>query len=179
MRWWAALVLAGCTCGGPEPTPTPEVFVADERSFVDFDRWERFDRGPRGFLPSHPDGETYVYLSQRPPEGATAFPVGTIVVRVTAAGPMSDWEVHAMVKRGGGYNAAGAVGWEYFDLDMVRTGETLTPRVNWRGEGPGDDGDGYAHGAEGVALGCNHCHAAVTEHDGMIGDELRLPMPPR
>ncbi len=171
-------LLAGCSCN-PEVASTE--FIASERDFADFDTWERFDRGTRGFLPSHLDGETYVYLNRRPEEGATAFPVGTIVVRVTSAGPMSDWEVHAMVKRGGQYNAAGAVGWEYFDLEMVRTageeGGALTPTIHWRGEGPGDDGDGYARGAEGVLLGCNHCHAAVVERDGMLGDEFDLPMP--
>lgn len=98
---------AGCTCSAPAPTE----FVATEADFVQFDTWERFDRGPRGFLPSHPDGETYVYLNRRPPAEATTYPIGTIIVRVTVAGPSTGWEVHAMVKRGGGYNAAGAAGW--------------------------------------------------------------------
>jgi hypothetical protein len=183
MRALAALVslgLLGCACDGPPAadgaTRGEEVFVASEADFVDFDRWERFDRGARGFLPSHPDGATYVYLNRRPPADAVRHPTGTVIVRVTQGGPTSDWEVHAMVKRGGGYNAGGAAGWEYFDLTMERTGERLTPRIHWRGEGP-VNGDGYAHGAEGVALGCNHCHGAVPEHDGVIGDELRLPMP--
>lgn len=168
-----ALVCLGCTCGEPVAPAPPETFVATEADFVDFDRWERFDRGPRGFLPSHPDGETFVYLNRRPPDEATSYPIGTIIVRVTQAGPLSDWEVHAMVKRGGGFNA-GAPGWEYFDLEMARTGERLTPRVRWRGEGPGDSEDGYAHGAEGVLLGCNHCHGAVPQQDCLIGEELLL-----
>ena len=167
-----AAMLAGCR--GEEHASAR--FVASESDFVDFDRWERFDRGPRGFLPSHPDGETFVYLNQRPAGDARTYPVGTIIVRVTQAGPSSDWEVHAMVKRGDAYNAAGASGWEYFDLAMERRGAALTPRIRWRGEGP-VNGDGYAHGAEGVALGCNHCHGAVPEQDGLIGDELRLPLP--
>lgn len=168
-----ALLLGGCTCGAP-----PTEFVASAADFEQFDTWERFDRGPRGFLPSHPDGETYVYLNRRPAPEATTYPLGTIIVRVTVAGPSTDWEVHAMVKRGGGFNAAGAAGWEYFDLDIVRDAEDrLTPTIHWRGEGPGDSEDGYAHGPEGVLLGCNHCHAAVTEHDGVIGEELVLPFP--
>jgi hypothetical protein len=173
----AALLVAAAmliACGGDE---APTEHVATEADFVGFDTWERFDRGHRGFLPSHPDGATYVYRNRPPPPGATHHPVGTIVVRVTMAGPESDWEVHAMVRRGGGFNAAGAAGWEYFDLRLEHTGEQLTPRIRWRGEGPGDSEDGYAHGAEGIALGCNHCHAAVARHDGLIGDELALPAP--
>lgn len=168
-----ALLLTACTCGAPEDT-TPSTFVATEADFVDFDRWERFERSDQSFLPSHLGGETYVYLNRRPPEGAERYPVGTIVIRVTQAGPASDWEVHAMALRGDGYNAEGAVGWEYFDLEIERTGEQLTPRIHWRGEGPGDEGDGYAHGAEGVQLGCNHCHGAVPELHGLLGEELRL-----
>lgn len=173
-RCLVALALALAGCGGDAP---PTEHVASEADFAGFDTWERFDRGHRGFLPSHPDGQTYVYRNHPPPEGTTHHPVGTIVVRVTMAGPESDWEVHAMVRRGGTFNATGAAGWEYFDLSLARTGDRLTPTINWRGEGPGDSADGYAHGAEGVALGCNHCHAAVARHDGLIGDELALAPP--
>ncbi len=77
-----------------------------------------------------------------------------------------------MVKRGGGFNAAGARGWEFFELSLeTAAGGSIVPAVRWRGEGP-SMGDGYTVPDGGVILSCNHCHASFPERDSVIGDEL-------
>jgi hypothetical protein len=168
MRRIAALcfVLAAC-----ESDPG---FVASESAFRHFDTWTRFDRGsaPVGF--DHPDGETFVYIDRLPPSGATVFPDGTLIVRVTTGGAPELWEVHAMARRGGEYNASGARGWEFFDLRLETAADgTLVPRILWRGNGPGE-GDGYQAPDGGVLLDCNHCHGAYVENDSILGPELDL-----
>lgn len=175
----ACTLLLAAGCGGgeppsPAPSASPAELVATEAHFVGYDGWTRFDRGVQGFVPAHPDGVTTVFVNRVPPHGATRFPLGTIIVRQTETGPRETWEVHAMVKRGGEYNPLGAVGWEYFDLRLPPEGEPLAPTVLWRGEGPANEGDGYATAAGGVLLGCNHCHGAVPENDCVLGVELQL-----
>lgn len=167
----------GCSCGSEAATPpaaAPAELVATAADFRGYESWTRFDRGVFGFVPAHPDGATTVFVNRLPEPGSTTFPVGTIIVRQTEAGPREAWEVHAMVKRGGEFNPLGAVGWEYFDLRLPPEGEPLVPTVLWHGEGPENEGDGYATAAGGVLLGCNHCHGAVPENDSVIGAELQL-----
>lgn len=169
--------LVSCTCGPSETTPasaTVTELVATADDFRGYEAWRSFDRGALGFVPAHPDGVTTVFVNRLPDHAATAFPVGTIIVRQTEIGPRETWEVHAMVKRGGEYNPLGALGWEYFDLRLPPAGEPLVPSIVWHGEGPRNDPDGYATAAGGVLLGCNHCHGAVPENDCVIGAELQL-----
>lgn len=172
------VALAGCTCGADDVAATPTL-ASPERAvsaadFLGYETWPSFDRGVQGFVPAHPDGVTTVFVNRLPEHGAAEFPVGTIIVRQTEIGPRETWEVHAMVKRGGEYNPLGAVGWEYFDLRLSPEGEPRVPSILWRGEGPENEGDGYATAAGGVLLGCNHCHGAVPENDSVIGAELQL-----
>ena len=74
-------------------------------------------------------------------------------------------QIHAMVKRGGNYNADGIPGWEWFDLGLD---EEARPVIEWRGEHP-PDGECYgcAPGtdpAEAAELGdCNNCHAGAQD----------------
>lgn len=159
-----AWTLAGCG------TPNDGEFVAREQDFAGFERWVRFDRGEDPVPPSHL-GHDVIYIDRLPPAGATSFPIGTRIVRVeeTDAGP-STWEIHAMVKRGRGFNPEGARGWELFELAIDARGQ---PEIEWRGEGP-PDGDGYEPPDGGAILGCNHCHGAATYNDSVLSPVLDL-----
>lgn len=166
--------LALGACDEAPASPAPGEFVAIERDFAGFDRWTVFARGTGAAIPpAHLAGEGFVYVSALPPHGATEFPVGTMIVRVTTGGGPAEWEAHAMVKRGGDYNAAGARGWEFFDLRLDAATDPLTPRVVWRGESP-PMGDGYSVPDGGAILGCNHCHSVAEDNDSVLGDELDL-----
>lgn len=152
-------------------------FVATEADFGGYETWTRFDRGEQPVPPSHPSGQSVVFVSELPPPGATEFPTGTMIVRVTP-GALPDpgtWEVHGMVKRGAGFNADGARGWEFFDLLLWPDDSGhYSPRILWRGTSP-PQGNGYeAPEGGGVELACNHCHAAATDNDSVLGPELDL-----
>lgn len=165
---------------GVSAAPTdagPASFVAFARDFEGFRRWERHAVSgamiPVGAAP----GPTYVYASQRAPEGARRWPVGTILVKTIENGPPSEWTVHAMVKRGVPYNRDGTIGWEFLELRFPE-GEEDAPVVVWRGPGP-PSGHGYAAvgrdaGAEPIVLVCNDCHAAAWQDDGVLTPALSL-----
>lgn len=146
------------------------VFIAVGRDFEGYESWTMFDRGYDPVPPSH-DGTSLIYIDEMPPAGMQSFPIGTRIVRIEQfREDPAEWEIHAMVKRGGGYNAEGALDWEFFELALVDD----VPYIVWRGEGPAT-GDGYrpAPGATEV-LGCNHCHAAVPENDSVLSPVLDL-----
>jgi hypothetical protein len=71
-----------------------------------------------------------------------------------------------MAKRGGGYNADGAVGWEWFDLVFAEDG--LTPVIDWRGIEP-PSGTGYLcwmeDGDTAIIADCNGCHVGSSAND--------------
>ncbi|AKF10702.1 hypothetical protein [Sandaracinus amylolyticus] len=152
-------------------------FVAFARDFAGFRRWERIAVEGAMVPIGAPEGPTYVYASGRAPEGASRWPVGTILVKSIEVGPPSAWTIHAMVKRGVPYNRAGTIGWEFFELRFPE-GEEDAPVIVWRGPGP-PSGHGYAAmhrdaGTEPVALVCNDCHAAAWQSDGAITPALSL-----
>ncbi|MBX3269009.1 MAG: hypothetical protein KF729_02040 [Sandaracinaceae bacterium] len=168
-----AAALAGC--GEPDaPEGARDAleapYIAFAADFARFREWERFERGIDPVPPTH-FGESAIYLDRRPPAGAREFPVGTRIVRVeTRRGDPSAPEVHAMVKRGAGYNAEGARGWEFFDLALA---PGRAPSIRWRGEGPAD-GDGYTPPEGGAILSCNHCHGSATDDDSVLSPALAL-----
>ncbi len=165
MRAAALVGLALTGCG-----PQGDSFIASEADFAQFRSWTSFDRGVDPVPPSHL-GHDVIYVDRLPPPGATEFPVGTRIVRAHDTDlPPSEWEIHAMVKRGGDFNAAGARGWEFFGLEIDSADQT---RIEWRGDGP-SDGDGYTVGDGGVSLGCNHCHGAATWNDSVLSPVLDL-----
>lgn len=171
----ALLALAGCgerdVEEAREPVGEPSIFIAFARDFERFERWTTFERGRDPVPPSH-RGESFIYVDPPPPAGALAFPVGTRIVRVEREGPdPAAWEVHAMVKRGGGFNPRGARGWEFFELTLAPDRER--PSIRWRGEGPAS-GDGYTAPEGGEVLGCNHCHASATYNDSVLSPVLQL-----
>lgn len=167
-----AALLVSCASPAPGKAPTrapvPEVFIAMLDDLIVYEKWERFDRGLDRVPPTH-DGQTRIYVDRLPAPGASEFEVGTRIVRVEerSDGP---WEIHAMVKRGGGFNAEGARGWEFFELTLDEGGGA---NMVWRGLGP-PSGDGYVAPEGGHLLDCNHCHAAAEWNDSVLSDPLQL-----
>jgi hypothetical protein len=169
-----ACVVATASCAD-------DSFVAFQRDFANFRTWERVELPPEGAClnapPGSPPAPRAVYINRRPPPGATEFPIGTIIVKTTECGDPQTWTIHAMVKRGGGYNAAGALGWEYFELGIARPDSTTpnVPLVNWRGTVP-NDGHGYTDDQGVVQDSCNSCHAtpAARRNDSVLSPSLSL-----
>jgi hypothetical protein len=153
-----ACVAALASCGGassdasdPAPPLTTKIAFADD--FAGYHGWTSFACGIGSLGNDHLQGPRRVYLNRLPPAGATAFPIGTIFVKESGDGPPETRHVFASVKRGGGFNASGAVGWEWFEL---ANGPGDRPLILWRGFGP-SNGDAYGGDATG---GCNGCHDA-------------------
>lgn len=150
-------------------------YVAMQADFADYTRWVEVAL-------EHPDprlgeGPRSVYLNARPPRGAAAFPQCTILVKQDRSDPdPAGWWTLGMAKRGGGVNAGGAAGWEWFGLEADAEGGLS---ILWRGSEP-PDGHGYGSlgGADsdgGTALGdCNTCHAAAAANDFVLTAELAL-----
>jgi hypothetical protein len=132
-------------------------FIALERSFQGFQSWARVDLPDRPEQGStHVAGETHEYINAPTPPGAKAFPVGTIFVKTVDSKQKSD--IFAMVKRGGGYNASGASGWEWFGLRARPDGSVA---IVWRGV---NAPDGESYGGDPLG-GCNGCHGAAAKND--------------
>ena len=186
-RTWIPLLLAAVTAtlsgcgrrnsdGGAAPTqatvPRPEPFVAFERDFDGFRDWSRVDTGPanpQGI--THIAGRRRVYVKARPPAGSGArgatFPVGTVLIKEILEGAAEGHRIFAMVKRGGGYNAQGARGWEWFEL-AARPDDSLA--IVWRGINA-PQGEDYGGDPQG---GCNDCHARAGRNDFVRSPGLRL-----
>lgn len=161
-----ALALAlGCASPG-EPGSIAEPFVAIESDFADFRDWPSFELPPSSLSMDHRSGARRLYFSAMPEDALAAFPIGTILVKTVEDGDPSTWEIHAMVKRGGGYNALGARGWEFFDLAYDPSGAVV---VRWRGEGPPPGTVGYPGEGDGQ---CNSCHGIVADRDYVFDRDL-------
>ena len=155
-------VVAGCGAGGDaDAGPT---FIAYARDFQGFDAWtsETFTDAT-AIGSTHVAGVRTIYLNQAPPPGATEFPLGTIIVKRTQA----DGKIFAQVKRGGGFNAAGAVNWEWFELSETPAGVVS---YQWRGDHPPA---GEIYGAN-PTNACNVCHKANAANDYVIAPGLTL-----
>ena len=132
-----ALAACGGAGGGSDASSS---FLAFSSTFAAFRTWTSFDSpGPADVL-----GPRTQYINTVPEHGATEFAVGTVIVEARASG-----KIFAGVKRGGEFNATGAINWEWFEL----TDAPVT--IVWRGVGP-PIGDTYGGDPNG---GCNACHA--------------------
>ena len=163
------LALALLGCGGDEAAPPePGLFIALSPQFRDFRSWPRVAISA-GDDPIDPTQPFFAYANMPPPAAGAQYPVGSILVHTVelTEDPMS-WEVFAMVKRGGGYNASGARDWEFFRLGFA-SGDV--PFIISRGFSPVDDGI-YSSGP---GRGCNGCHAATdaAAHDYVLSRQLR------
>ena len=156
---------SGCREHG-RALPAKEPFIALERDFQGFETWTKVNLTERPALGSaHAAGDAHEYINQMPSAGASAFPVGTILVKTmkserqpAGAGAARATDVFAMVKRGAGYNAKGTPDWEWFEL-RPRADKTLG--IVWRGVNP-PDGEGYGRDVSG---GCNGCHQQAAKND--------------
>jgi hypothetical protein len=172
-------VLAGCDHGAETTEPT--VFIALDRDFAGFRDWPHVTVGVDSDLEGHPETDRVAYVNALPDDGVTVWPVGTVIVKSGLVADDSSGDVvvreelHAMVKRGGDFNASGALGWEWMELVELRG----TPTIAWRGSHP-PDGDNEAYGCrpglpcEGFG-DCNACHAAASPFDFVMSEPLRLP----
>lgn len=162
------MLLLGCGASPAAPDAgASSTFIALSGDFDGFERWMRYDVGHQVGGSVHVAGARSIFLRSAPPHGATTFPVGTLLVKVVH--PESDAglndQVFAMSKRGGSFNDGGAVGWEWFELDL----SVQPPSVVWRGALP-PSRRGYGGGAGGA---CNECHA-ITQNDFVLAPELLL-----
>ena len=177
LLWLVPLALAGCLDHELPPDDTGgerEVFIALPRDLRDFRDWMSFELRDVD-MHAGVAGKVVVYINRLPPPGADVFPVGTIVVKTVEVGDPTSWVVHAMVKRGGMFNAQGAYEWEFFDLAINEDG---VPFVLWNGEEP-PSGHGY-ESLPGLNRepttndDCNSCHGAASDNDSILSEPLDL-----
>lgn len=155
---------------------TAATFLAQNADFADYKSWPHIVVGTGPVTDGHTSQDRTVYINAVPADDAESFDVGTIMVKEgsgkEAEGGTGD-EIHAMVKRGGTFNAAGAAGWEWFELAPSTTGSLL---IKWRGEQP-PDGESYGCVA-GVCDtgfgGCNECHSGARANDFVLSEPLTL-----
>jgi len=162
-----SLAVLGCApSGGGEEEG--ESYLAFSSSFQGFRKWEAFPvpEGAGGD-PVHTMGPRTEYLKHRPGDDDTAFPVRTIIVKESNEGTLGDRTVFAMVKRGAGYNAQGAAGWEWFELKNL---DETNVDILWRGVGPPA---GEKYGGDPNA-GCNSCHEGAADNDFVLSSKIRL-----
>lgn len=164
------LALALLGCGDEGPAPEPGLFIALSEQFRDFRAWPRVAISAEVDVPD-PALPFFAYANRPPPAAGERYPVGTILVHtVEVTDDPTTWEVFAMAKRGGGYNASGARDWEYFRLGFARGN---VPVIVSRGFAPTDSGS-YGAGM-GAGAGCNACHAAegAAANDYVLSRQLR------
>lgn len=156
-----SIVMVMSACSGATDN-TDDGFIAFNTTFAPFRSWPmRHSDGPidDGRLPAGVAGPRDQYINEFPPAGSSAFPVGTVIVEVRT----DTGKIFASVKRGNGFNAAGAKGWEYFELQEAPV------KYIWRGLGP-PLGDTYG----GDPNGCNNCHVACESNDYICSPVLQL-----
>lgn len=163
-----AAAVAGCGPGGAAAGDAGETYLAFASSFAGYRGWEAFPV-PEGSGDGtvHTLGARTEHLNKRPAEGATEFGVGTIIVKETTSEALADRKVFAMVKRGGDYNAQGAAGWEWFELQNL---DEQAVRIVWRGVGPPA---GEMYGGDPKA-GCNGCHVGAADNDFVLSTAITL-----
>jgi hypothetical protein len=165
--WGCSPPVARVVDGTAGSAPTGP-FVAQAADFADFRAWDSFVLdGPAAVDGGqHTTGVRTVYLNRPPPSGQVAFPLGTVIVKTIVPNPAfpDALRTFAMAKRGGRFNHAGAVDWEWFELDVTAS----PPAILWRGVGP-PIGDTY----EGEAS-CNGCHALAASNDFVQSPPLAL-----
>lgn len=178
----AAIASGAIASEPPAPVATAPAgsaaFIAFARDFRDFRRWERHAVEGAMMPIGAAEGPTYVYLNRRAPEGASRWPLGTVVVKAIESGAPHEWTIHAMVKRGVPFNDDGAIGWEFFELSFAEGRDE--PSIVWRGGGP-PSGHGYAAmGRAGdadagtILLVCDDCHAPAWQNDSLLTPAIAL-----
>ena len=167
-----ALAVGAAACGGAKDSGgasacMPEPFISFTRDFEDLDAWSTAELGGPDNEAHAAGGQLFSRALGLDADGGLC--AGSMLVRSQPAVADSPASLHGMVKRGGGFNADGAVGWEWFGLGRSEAG---APVVLWRGEEAPSD-VGYNNGVELVEANCNACHAAGAEHDHLMSEEAR------
>jgi hypothetical protein len=162
--------VAGCEAGNG--SGNDDVYIASQSDFASYAGWEKFTLGI-AMNTGHPVGTEYGFRNQKPVNGA--YPVGSVLVKeIDITDVPQQWELFALMKRGGGYNGGGAKDWEFATL---RLNEDLVPIIVSRGANPADSdsqGHGYAGSADGTT--CNRCHGIVgTELTDHVLDDFMAP----
>ena len=172
-----ALALFASACLDNELEPTTEasvrrVFIAQTSDFAKYQDWMVFKHDvstEHGGLV----GTTTTYVSELPDATTHTFAIGAILIKTIKMASSDVLTIHAITKRGSGFNADGTLGWEFFELLLNSKG---VPYILWRGEEP-PSGEQYQ-----ALLGasktdrpetegkCNDCHAGG--RDGMLGDDI-------
>jgi hypothetical protein len=178
------LALCACACLDDKlaamPVGAKTTFIANNSDFANYSDWMTFEQDvtdDHGGLA----GKTTVYLNKLPPSGATAYPIGTIIVKTMQASDSDTFSIHAMAKRGNGFNPSGTRGWEFFELALNK--KTSLPYYLWRGEDP-PSGEQYQAILSKNAVSpsmteqkCNGCHALPSFTDGTFGELAGLLQP--
>jgi hypothetical protein len=156
--------LSFAACG--DEVETGKTFLALQSHFDGYTTWSSYaleSKAPEGSL-AHTDGDRFLFVNVDLSEKVDGkWPVGTIIVKEARNGDdKTQWEIHAMAKRGGNYNRSGAVGWEWFDL-AYRSNDDATPVIKTRGLGTGENYGGLSPSAPGVD--CNTCHVNAADLD--------------
>ncbi|MBK8170891.1 MAG: hypothetical protein IPK60_11190 [Sandaracinaceae bacterium] len=167
-----AVSLTGClddTLPPGEGENTEIQFIPNASDFQDFQGWpvavHRTDRSGRPIS---------LYMSRSVPAEGYEFAKGTLIVKTVEIGSgIDDWEVHAMVKRGGAYGAMGAPGWEFLNLHALSTGAVV---ILDRG-----DGTGLGHYSDPTEIPgamtdavCLDCHGDAGDNDYVMAPEFRI-----
>jgi hypothetical protein len=168
----ASAALAGACSGSSSEASTSSdagggCFVAFDATFDGFRSWTSYayDAPTEGDAGVHIAGPRTEYILAAPPHGSASFPVGTVIVKEVGANDPLVHHIFAMVKRGCGYNAGGAAGWEWMEIQEQAPGS----KILWRGSAP-PAGESYA----GAAGGCNECHTACSDNDDVCSQYIRL-----
>ena len=177
IRLTLAALLAACTTDAPPASATKTVrdpFIALQSDFADFESWRSWEVPDVGSNFGHRrGGPSHLYVNRAVPAFHEPMPVGTILIKTVEVGEdPTGWDIHGMVKRGGDFNPAGAVGWEYFELGFT---EEREPVVLWRGEGDAQNPGGYGRLLDGTPVGCNECHGVASAGDHAFARALFSP----
>ena len=156
------LCLLSCGPVADAPDAGGDTFIAFASDFRGFRAWQ----STPGVAPGAPQPPKTIhganltsYLNHAPPHGSTAFSVGTIIVKEGTDGgtDVTGRHAFAMAKRGGGFDGAGAVNWEWLELQAIDA-DNVT--ILWRGSGP-PAGEAYG----GMPTACNDCHEGASAND--------------
>ena len=159
-------------CGTSDDTSSTEsaasgCFLAFNTQYSDFRTWTSysFDGPGEGDAGVHVAGPRIEYIKAAPPHGSATFPVGTLIVKEVGIGDPANHHIFAMAKRGCDFNASGAKGWEWMEIQEISGGASII----WRGVGP-PAGEVYG----GDPTGCNSCHVACSDNDSVCSSHVRL-----
>ncbi len=176
-RWLGVAFALACACSSDGSAPdagSSGEFIAYAGAFDGFHDWYSVpatgpaDVGDAMTNTVHALQPLQAYINHLPPHGSTTFPVGTIIVKEVNSGDLDSRQIFAMVKRGGGFNSAGALDWEWFELQNT-SNPALPVAIIWSGFGP-PMGETYG----GNMATCNNCHEGAQSNDYVWTQALQL-----